>query len=68
MTSDLKNEELVRNELSDLAGLLVLKGGRFVALASALFHVVRHVKIGNPSDAPATESKSESDTSSQTWL
>ena len=58
-TSDLKNDQLVLSELSNPAGLLVLKGGRFVALASALFHVVRHVKIGEPpspqSNAPTSE-------------
>ena len=43
LISDLQNDELVRNELSNLAGLLVLKGGRFVALASGLFHGIRQI-------------------------
>jgi len=46
LCNDLQNDELVKRELSNVAGLLVLKGGRFVALASALFQVVRHVKLG----------------------
>ena len=43
LSNDLVQDEIVRRELVDAAGYLVLKGGRFVALASALFHVVSHV-------------------------
>ena len=43
LSNDLVQDEIVRRELDDAAGYLVLKGGRFVALASALFHVVSHV-------------------------
>ena len=43
LSSDLLQDELVKRELTTAAGYLVLKGGRFVALASALFHVVSHV-------------------------
>ena len=45
LSSDLVQGEIVRRELVNAAGYLVLKGGRFVALASALFHVVGHVKF-----------------------
>ena len=45
LITDLKNDDLVKRELSDFAGLLVMKGGRFVALASGLFKVVKHVKL-----------------------
>ena len=45
LSSDLLQDDLVRRELTTAAGYLVLKGGRFVALASALFHVVRHVNF-----------------------
>ena len=45
LSSDLLQDELVRRELTTAAGYLVLKGGRFVALASALFHVVSHVNF-----------------------
>ena len=43
LSNDLVQDEIVKRELVDAAGYLVLKGGRFVALASALFHVVSHV-------------------------
>ncbi|KXJ06310.1 hypothetical protein AC249_AIPGENE3336 [Exaiptasia diaphana] len=39
LSKDLQNDELVKRELSNFAGLLVLKGGRMVALASALFQM-----------------------------
>ena len=45
LSNDLLHDELVRRELTTAAGYLVLKGGRFVALASALFHVVSHVNF-----------------------
>ena len=45
LSSDLVQDEIVRRELVNAAGYLVLKGGRFVALASALFHVVSHVNF-----------------------
>ena len=43
LSEDLLQDEIVRRELVDAAGYLVLKGGRFVALASALFHIMSHV-------------------------
>ena len=43
LSNDLAQDEIVRRELVNAAGYLVLKGGRFVALASALFHIVSHV-------------------------
>ena len=45
LSDDLSRDELVRRGLTTAAGYLVLKGGRFVALASALFHVVSHVNF-----------------------
>ena len=57
---DLQNDELVKRELSNIAGLLVVRGGRLVALGSALFQVVRHIKFnrdsgsGRDSEAGAT--------------
>ena len=45
LSSDLLQDDLIRRELTTAAGYLVLKGGRFVALASALFHVVSHVNL-----------------------
>ena len=43
LSDDLVHDEIVKRELTNAAGYLVLKGGRFVALASALFHVVSHI-------------------------
>ena len=43
---DLRDDELVRRELANFVGLLVLRGGRFVALASGLFQVAKHIKLG----------------------
>ena len=43
LSNDILKDELVKRELSTAAGYLVLKGGRFIALASALFHVVNHL-------------------------
>ena len=45
LSDDLVKDEIVRRELVNAAGYLVLKGGRFVALASALFHIVSHVEF-----------------------
>ena len=45
LNEDLKNDDHVKRELSNFAGLLVLKGGRLVALASGIFKVAKHVKL-----------------------
>ena len=50
---DLQNDELVKRELSNIAGLLVVRGGRLVALGSALFQVARHIKFNRDSDSEA---------------
>ena len=50
---DLQNDELVKRELSNIAGLLVVRGGRLVALGSALFQVVRHIKFNRESESGA---------------
>ena len=47
---DLQNDELVKHKLSNIAGLLVVRGGRLVALGSALFQVVRHIKFNRESE------------------
>ena len=56
---DLQNDELVKRELSNIAGLLVVRGGRLVALGSALFQVVRHIKFNSDSEAGDSESAVE---------
>ena len=50
---DLQNDELVKRELSNIAGLLVVRGGRLAALGSALFQVARHIKFNSDSDSEA---------------
>ena len=50
---DLQNDELVQRELSNIAGLLVVRGGRLVALGSALFQVAIHIKFNSDSDSGA---------------
>ena len=53
---DLQNDELVKRELSNIAGLLVVRGGRLVALGSALFQVARHIKFNSEAgDSEASE-------------
>ena len=48
---DLQNDELVKRELSNIVGLLVVRGGRLVALGSAIFQVARHIKFNRDSDS-----------------
>ena len=52
LSDDLVKDEIVRRELTNAAGYLVLKGGRFVALASALFHIVSHVEFSVRKEKP----------------
>ena len=52
---DLQNDELVKRELSNIAGLLVVRGGRLVALGSALFQVARHIKFNRDSETGDSE-------------
>ena len=47
---DLKKDDLVNRELTNILGLLALKAGRLTALASGLFQVAKHVKIGKISE------------------
>ena len=57
---DLQNDELVKRELYNIAGLLVVRGGRLVALGSALFQVARHIKFNRESESenePAGENQ-----------
>ena len=56
---DLQNDELVKRELSNIAGLLVVRGGRLVALGSALFQVARHIKFNRDSDSDSEADNGE---------
>ena len=60
LSSDLVGDEIVKRELVNAAGYLVLKGGRFVALASALFYVVRHVDF-SPGEKIVEESEHDAE-------
>ena len=59
---DLQNDELVKRELSYIAGLLVVRGGRLVALGSALFQVVRHIKFNRDSESGDSEKQNLNET------
>ena len=61
LNEDLKNDDLVKRELSNFAGLLVLKGGRLVALASGLFKVAKHVKLRPSEDNSKKNEENEED-------
>ena len=63
LSDDLVQDEIVKRELTNAAGFLVLKGGRFVALASALFHVVRHIDFSAKKEI-LVEKPNEQDTHS----
>ena len=64
LKKDLQSDELVRRELSNFAGLLVLRGGRFVALASGLFQVAKHISLGENKETPMTNQE-DSDTTEE---
>ena len=59
---DLQNDELVKRELSNIVGLLVVRGGRLVALGSALFQVARHIKFNSDSEAGDSEASEAGET------
>ena len=42
---DLKNDYIIQQELSSVAGLLSMKCGRLMACASAMLHVANHIVI-----------------------
>ena len=62
---DLQNDELVKRELSNIAGLLVVRGGRLVALGSALFQVVRHIKFNRESESESDCDRESGDSENQ---
>ena len=62
LCNDLKNDDLVNRELTNIVGLLALKAGRLAALASGLFQVAKHVKFNkNQQVASTTEHKIQED-------
>jgi len=49
LCNDLKQNELLKQELNNTAGYAVLKGGRFVALGSAIIQIAKHLKFSSSS-------------------
>jgi len=49
LCNDLKQNELLKQELNNTAGYAVLKGGRFVALGSAIIQIAKHLKFNSSS-------------------
>ena len=47
LIADLESDELLSNEISNILGLLILKGGRSIALVSGLVQIANHVNL-NP--------------------
>ena len=47
LCNDIKKNELVKQELINVAGFIVLKGGRFVALASGLLQIAKHIDFAS---------------------
>ena len=45
LCEDLKKNDLLKHELNNAAGYVVLKGGRFVALGSCLMQIAKHIKF-----------------------
>ena len=52
---DWKNDQLIRKEISEISGLLVLRGGRLTALLSAAIHIAKHFKTREPAKPIITE-------------
>ena len=59
LSTDLKNNELVKRELSNVAGWAVLKGGQFVALGSALIQIIKHIQFKKPDNEIEWEPQSQ---------
>jgi len=45
LCDDLQNNEMLKQELNNIAGYFLLKGGRLVALSSCLVQIVKHVNF-----------------------
>ena len=59
---NLKDDYIIQQELSSTAGLLSLKCGRLMAVASAVLHIANHVEIpppAEPGESPAVEDAEE---------
>ena len=56
LCTDLKKNELLKQELNSVAGYTILKGGRFVALGSGLLQVVKHLKFSSAAVKQSSDS------------
>ena len=66
LCKDLKNDDLVNRELTNIVGLLALKAGRLAALASGIFQVAKHVKIGKIQQVTSTNTEDYNKTDQDT--
>ena len=66
LCDDLKNDDLVNRELTNIVGLLALKAGRLAALASGLFQVAKHIKFNKNQQLTRTTEHKNQDISSTT--
>ena len=64
LCDDLKNDDLVNRELTNIVGLLAFKAGRLAALASGLFQVAKHIKF-NKNQQFSREEPANSNTTDQ---
>lgn len=55
LCTDLKKNEILKQELNNAAGYAVLKGGRFVALGSVVLQVAKHLKFTTSEEKNKTE-------------
>ena len=55
LVNDWKNDQLIRKEISELSGLLVLRGGRLTALITGAIHIAKHFKIRETNAEPITK-------------
>jgi len=59
LCNDLKQNELLKQELNNTAGYAVLKGGRFVALGSAIIQIAKHLNFSSTSQEEENKTKVE---------
>jgi hypothetical protein len=55
LRNEIQQNELIKRELNNAAGYVVLKGGRFVALASCALQVAKHVDFACASGGAASD-------------
>ena len=66
LCKDLKNDDLVNRELTNIVGLLALKSGRLAALASGLFQVAKHVKFNKNQQFSVNSNTTDQETKQST--